>query len=86
MKTYKLNVQETGNKAGKFTYTVTDETGTVVSSRRSNREYVACTINGEFYFGRLDLIGKGDHGKSIRSASEYNQTVRLNTLNSIAYK
>ena len=23
------------------------------------------TTNGEFYFGRLDLTGKGDHGKEL---------------------
>lgn len=64
--TYKLNIKETGNKAGKFHYTITDEAGTIISERKSNREYVAATINGQFYFGRLDLIGKGDHGKQIK--------------------
>lgn len=53
----------TGNKSGRFVYTVTDESGNILSTRRSNREYVACTIDGQYYFGRLDLIGKGDHGK-----------------------
>ena len=55
MKTYKLNKTE---KNGKFEYTVTDEQGNVVSKRSSKNEYVACTANGRFYFGRLDLIGK----------------------------
>jgi len=64
--TYTLNVKETGNKAAKFHYTVTDENGTIMSERKSNREYVACTIHGQFYFGRLDLIGKGDHGKTVK--------------------
>jgi hypothetical protein len=50
---YKLNV--TKNKSGKFHYTVTDEKGNVISERKSNREYVACTANGSYYFGRLDL-------------------------------
>lgn len=31
---------------------------------------MACTANGEFYFGRLDLIGKGDHGKGLSYAME----------------
>jgi hypothetical protein len=63
---YILNVTVTGNKAGKFHYTITDETGKVISERKSNREYVAATINGQYYFGRLDLIGKGDHGKQVK--------------------
>ena len=64
--TYTLNVKETGNKAGKFHYTITDESGSIISERKSNREYVACTINGQFYFGRLDLIGKGDHSRQVK--------------------
>lgn len=46
-------------KGKKYQYTVTDEKGNVISTRTSARDYVACTANGEFYFGRLDLIGKG---------------------------
>lgn len=41
------------------------ENGNVVSTRTSARNYVACTADGSFYFGRLDLIGKGDHGKRL---------------------
>jgi hypothetical protein len=63
---YKLIVKETGNKAAKFSYTVIDETGKVISTRNSNREYVACTIGGSYYFGRLDLIGKGDHARHVK--------------------
>lgn len=62
---YELRVTTTGNKASMFHYEVVDETGHVVSQRKSNREYVACTINGQYYFGRLDLIGKGDHGRQV---------------------
>lgn len=64
---YELKVTETNNKAGKFTYEVIDEEGKVITTRKSNREYVACTINGQFFFGRLDLIGKGDHGRQIKA-------------------
>lgn len=64
--TYTLNVKETGNKAARFHYTITDENGTIISERKSNREYVAATINGQFYFGRLDLIGKGEHGATLK--------------------
>lgn len=60
---YTLEVTATNNKSGKFLYQVKDENGTIISNRRSNREYVACTIDGSYYFGRIDLIGKGDHGK-----------------------
>ena len=66
MATYKLNKTAKGKK---IEYTVTDENGNVISKRMSSREYVACTANGEFYFGRLDLIGKGDHGKTLSRAN-----------------
>lgn len=70
---YTLKVTETKNKAGKFHYQVVDETGKVLSERKSNREYAACTINGSFYFGRLDLIGKGDHGRQVKWCAEQNK-------------
>lgn len=66
---YKLTV-ETNSKSGKHHYKVIDENGTIISERKSQREYVACTITGSFYFGRLDLIGKGDHGKSLRRGNQ----------------
>jgi len=74
---YQLKVTETKNKAGKFHYQVIDENGTVISERRSNREYVACTPYGSYYFGRLDLVGKGEHGTAIR---HYNKTLGLTTF------
>lgn len=57
-------------KGKKYQYTVTNEKGNIISTRTSVRDYVACTANGEFYFGRLDLIGKGDHGKELRITAE----------------
>ena len=72
--TYKLVVTETGNKAAKYHYQVIDETGNVISERKSNREYVACTVSGSFYFGRLDLIGRGDHGKFVKNQLSGNRT------------
>ena len=57
-------------KGKKYQYTVTDEKGNVISTRTSARDYVACTANGEFYFGRLDLIGKGNHGKGLSRTTE----------------
>lgn len=69
---YKLEVTETRNKAGKFHYQVKDEIGNVISERKSNREYIAATIDGSFYFGRLDLIGKGDHGRYLKRCQQQN--------------
>lgn len=92
---YTLNVKETKNKSGKFLYTITDENGKVISERKSNREYVAALADGSMYFGRLDLIGKGDHGKKIKmyQTPAANETAeqkeraerRLKQLNAIAY-
>ena len=74
---YELKVTETNNKSSKFHYQVIDENGTLISERKSNREYVACTPYGSTYFGRLDLIGKGDHGKSIKYYNEVLNWKRL---------
>lgn len=62
----KLVKQETGKKSAKFLYSIVDENGNVLETRSSNREYVAATACGTFFFGRLDLIGKGDHGRYMR--------------------
>ena len=99
---YILKVTETKNKSGRFHYQVIDESGKIISERRSNREYAACTADGQYYFGRLDLIGKGDHGRTIKfyqdkkahgypaNTPEYISRVdpdkALQRLNSIAYK
>lgn len=72
MAKFKLTRTQKGNK---FVYTVTDESGNVISTRTSKRDYVACTVNGEYYFGRLDLIGKGAHGISL----SYNTNIINNT-------
>jgi hypothetical protein len=66
----KLIKQETGKKSAKFNYSIVDENGNVLQTRSSNREYVAATICGTFFFGRLDLIGKGDHGRYIRDCQK----------------
>ena len=63
--TTSFTLTKTQLKNGKFQYVVTDQGGNVVSKRTSNREYVACTASGQFYFGRLDLIGKCKHGEYI---------------------
>lgn len=60
------NVRLTKKQKGdKFVYTVIDEKNNVISTRTSKKDYVACTVNGEFYFGRIDLIGKGEHGRCL---------------------
>jgi hypothetical protein len=97
---YILKVTLTNNKSSKYLYQVLDESGTVISTRRSNRKYMACTADGQYYFGRLDLIGKGDHGSAIKfytdrlngypqGTPEYISRVdpkeALERLNSIAY-
>lgn len=52
---------------------VNKETGEIRSSRCSKRDYVAATLEGDYYFGRLDLIGGGDYGRSIKHAvANYN--------------
>ena len=81
MSTFKLSVTETKNKAGKFLYQVIDQDGRLVSERRSNRVYVACTVTGSHYFGRVDLIGKGDHGRMLK----YWKEEGISENNSIAY-
>ena len=53
-------------KGKKFEYQVIHaESKAIVSKRTSARDYVACVADGSYYFGRLDLIGKGDHGKQL---------------------
>lgn len=81
---YFLHKKETGSKAARFHYTIKDETGAIISDRKSNREYVAATINGQFYFGRIDLIGKGDHGKTVKFAEAKNPDT-LDGVKNIAY-
>lgn len=78
---YTLNVTETNRKVGKYFYEVIDENGSTISTRTSNREYVACTIDGSHYFGRLDLIGKADHGKYLKWCQSKGETPKP-----IAYK
>ncbi len=78
---YKLTITETQNKAAKFIYEIVDESGKVITTRKSNREYVAATIDGLYFFGRLDLIGKGDHGRTVKWLKEKNREVPA-----IAYK
>lgn len=68
---FTLTKKETGRKSGKFYYEVIDNrTGEMVTNRNSNRDYVACTTDGRFFFGRLDLIEKGDHKRAVNYARQ----------------
>lgn len=49
----------------KYLYEVKNDKGEVLSKRLTKRDYVACTVNGEMFFGRLSLIGKGEHGRQL---------------------
>jgi hypothetical protein len=71
-----FTLTKTQLKNGKFKYVVTDQDGNIISDRTSAREYVACTACGGFYFGRLDLIGKGTHGLIIKDALKSLQWTR----------
>lgn len=67
MQEFKMTLTETNNKAGRNWYQVFDADGNKIGERRTNRTYVAAyvfqTPSGElyvnFWFGRIDLIGKG---------------------------
>lgn len=70
MKNYTLTKTVKGKK---FLYQVFDNENNLISKRESTRDYVACTAGGSLYFGRLDLIGKGDHGRLLnQSISDMN--------------
>lgn len=66
---YTLNAKELKN--GKTIYQVMDENGVIVAKRTSVRKYVACTIDCSFFFGRVDLVGKGEHGAMLNRIEEY---------------
>ena len=52
-------------KGNKYLYEVKNNEGVVLAKRLSSRDYIACTSNGELFFGRMDLIGKGEHGRQL---------------------
>lgn len=61
-------------KGKKFLYEVKDEQGHLYAKRLSKRDnFVACTLDGNFFFGRIDLIGKGDHNIMV---TKYQDIVR----------
>lgn len=68
-------------KGAKYHYEVKDETGQVIASRTSPRTYVAALINtsgGAYcWFGRLDLIGKGDSKRYMSWYPDVTAIVKL---------
>lgn len=73
MKNLLLTKTPIGSK-GMYHYKVVEE-GKVLAERKSKRDYVAAAVqeNGDgtysagYFFGRLDLIGKGDSSHSYGS-------------------
>lgn len=54
---YTLIKTAINTKSAKYRYDIVDETGKVVSSRKTHREYVAALgPHGDNYFGRVDLV------------------------------
>ena len=78
----KNTLTKTENKNRTFTYTVTNEEGKVVTTRTSkNGNYIACSPSGNFYFSRLDLVGKGDSGRYFAAQPEKrNEVAYLETV------
>ncbi len=71
---YRLFVIKRDTKSVKYEYTVMDENGKIISVRKSNDSYVACTINGSHYFKSFDEIGKGDHGRVVKKQKSKGKT------------
>lgn len=78
---YELKVTETKNKAGKFHYQVVDENGNIISERKSNNEYIYCTINGKYYSSKLGNIQKNQQYNWDMQASDNKEG-----YNTFAYK
>jgi hypothetical protein len=65
---YVLVRKPNGTPKARFYYQIVDtENNVIISQRFSNRAYVAATINGSHYFGRVELVGKGDHGRYLHN-------------------
>jgi hypothetical protein len=78
----KNTLTKTENKNGTFTYTVINEEGDVLVSRISkNGNYIACSPSGNYYFSRLDLVGKGDSGRYFTEHPEKRNEVAYLKIN-----
>jgi hypothetical protein len=69
MKQLILRKTATNRKSAAYLYEVLDENGTVIATRSSNRDYVACHVfhnleneknmfTAELFYGRMNLIKK----------------------------
>jgi len=81
--TYKMTKTAKGKQG--FLYEIFNAAGELISSRTSKRDYVAATACGGFFFGRLDLIGKGDHGRYLKDFAKNGRTEELERYSRIAY-
>lgn len=70
MEKYILTKQEKTN--GEKIYFVNGE-----KIRTSKRDYIACSIDGRYFFSRLDLIGKGDSRNNTKPIA-YLDTTKAN--------
>ena len=78
---YELKVTEINTKAAKFLYEVIDEAGNIISQRKSNREYIYCTINTRYCSSK---IGNIQNSKQYQIDSKYTNDVHGYT--NFAYK
>ena len=78
---YELKVTEINTKAAKFLYEVIDEAGNLISQRKSNREYIYCTINTRYCSSK---IGNIENSKQYQIDSKYTNDVHGYT--NFAYK
>lgn len=69
MAKYTLTKKELNN--GYKLYAVMNVEGEILSTRKSKRDYVACTINGGFYFGRINLVNKNGRARAKRLQNAY---------------
>jgi hypothetical protein len=69
MAKYTLTKKELNN--GYKLYAVMNVEGVIISTRKSKRDYVACTINGDFYFGRINLVNKNGRARAKRLQNAY---------------
>ena len=85
MKNATYTMTKTAKGKQGFLYEIFNAAGEKISSRTSKRDYVAATACGAFFFGRLDLIGKGDHGRYLKNFAETGRTEELERYSRIAY-
>jgi hypothetical protein len=73
---YFIEVKEIGKLNKAFMYTIKDMDGNIHATRKSKHTYVAATFDGQYFFSRLDLIGKGDHGQQVKWCKENGRNVK----------